>query len=118
MTRIFIPLFQDEPFLPDVQMVYWLDTTILPPGDPERFRPAVVVLAPATTTGTVTVVTRSSTERFGVPHPRAHDLQLGKPGWFSRVLPVQGQLWTPGNARSTGLLDDQTFTAIRTRFGL
>ena len=116
MTRIIVPLHQEEPFIPDVQMVYWVDTTILPPGDPEAERPAVVVSVPAATTGTVQVVTRSSTDPFGVPHPRNPELGLNKPGRFSRLQPVQCQLWTPSTVRSTGLLDAGTFQAIMGRF--
>jgi hypothetical protein len=118
VTRIIVPLYQDEPFIPDMQMVYWVDTTILPPGDPEPDRPAVVVLVPTSTVGTVHVVTRSSTDPFGVPHARAPDLGLNKPGRFSRLQSVQCQLWTPGNVRSTGKLDAATFAAVRKRFRL
>jgi hypothetical protein len=118
VTRIIVPLHQDGPFIPDVQMVYWVDTTILPPGDPEPERPAVVVSVPESTTGTVQVITRSSTDTFGVEHPRAPDLGLNKPGRFSRLRVVQCQLWTPGTVRSTGTLDETTFEAIRKHFGL
>lgn len=70
MTRIVLPpLFEEVPFVPEVQIVYWVDTAILPPGDPEPQRPVVVVAAPATTAGTVRLATRSSTEDGGFPIP-------------------------------------------------
>ncbi len=116
MTRIVIPLFEDVPFIPDLQVVYWVDTAILPPGDPEEQRPVVVMAVPETTAGTVRVATRSSTERWGIPHPRSEALALSKDGWFSRRANVLGELWTLSNVKSTGQLDDATFAAVCARF--
>jgi hypothetical protein len=99
-------------------MVYWVDTTILPPGDPERQRPAVVVAVPASIIGTARVVTRSSSDPFGFDHHRSPELGLNKPRRFSRIRAVQCQLWTPGTVRSTGILDDGTFNTIRKHFCL
>lgn len=115
MTRIVIPLFEDDPFIPDLQVVYWVDTALLP-GDPEEQRPVVVMAVPTSTTGTIRVATRSSSERWGIPHPRAEALGLNKDGWFSRRANIIGELWTLRNVRSTGLLDDDTFTAVCARF--
>ncbi len=47
-------------------MVYWVDTTILPSGDPEEQRRVVVLDVPATVDGTVVVVSRSGVDDFGV----------------------------------------------------
>lgn len=116
LTRITIPLYEEVPFIPDSQAVYWVDTAILPLGDPEEQRPVVVMAVPATTAGTVRVATRSSTERWGIPHPRAEELGLSKDGWFSRRANVLCELWTLGNVRSTGTLDDDTFAAVCARF--
>ena len=116
MTRILIPLHQDESFIPDIGIVYWVDTTILNLNDPETQRPVVVMTAPQTTTGTIRVATRSTTESNGIPHPRSSELGLTKPGWFSRRASVQCQLWTPGTARSTGLLEADIFAAVCARF--
>jgi hypothetical protein len=116
LTRIVIPLFEDVPFIPDVQVVYWVDTTLLPPGDPEEQRPVVVMAVPTTTTGTIRVATRSSSEQWGIPHPRSETLGLNKDGWFSRRANILGELWTLRNVRSTGVLDEDTFTAICARF--
>lgn len=116
MNRIVIPLFEDVPFIPDIQVVYWVDTAILPPGDPEPQRPVVVMAVPDTTAGTVRVATRSSTEQWGIPHPRSEPLGLSKDGWFSRRANVLGELWTLSNVKSTGLLDDATFAAVCARF--
>lgn len=116
MTRIVIPLFEDVPFIPDIQVVYWVDTTLLPPGDPEAQRPVVVMAVPATTTGTIRVATRSSTERWGIPHPRSEELGLNKDGCFSRRANILCELWTLSNVRSIGTLDDDTFAAVCARF--
>jgi hypothetical protein len=116
LTRIVIPLFEDVPFIPDVQVVYWVNTAILPAGDPEDQRPVVVMEVPATTTGTIRVATRSSSEQWGIPHARSEALGLSKDGWFSRRANILCELWTLGNVRSTGTLDDETFAAVCARF--
>jgi hypothetical protein len=115
LTRIVIPLYEDDPFIPDVQVVYWVETAILLPGDPEEQRPVVVMAVPTTTAGTVRVATRSSTEQWGIFHARSEPLGLSKDGWFSRRANVLCELWTLGNVRSTGTLDDETFAAVCAR---
>jgi hypothetical protein len=110
------PLFEDVPFIPDIQVVYWVDTAILSSDDPEERRPVVVMAVPPTTSGTIRVATRSSTERWGIPHPRSEELGLSKDGWFSRRANVIGELWTLENVNSTGMLDDETFTDVCARF--
>jgi hypothetical protein len=102
--------------LPAVQSVHWLDTTILPPGDPEAWRPAVVVGVPEAEHGTVTVVVRSGAEDFGVDHPADDRLGLSTPGRFSRRVPVPAVLWTTESAVAAGRLDDATFAAVCHRF--
>ena len=114
MTRAPVP--GDDPYLPAPQTVYWVDTTVLPAGDPDAQRPVVVVAVPPTSSGTVTVVARSATDGFGVPHPADRRLGLSAPGHFSRRHPVQGQLWTAGNVTEVGSLDDATFAAVLSRF--
>jgi hypothetical protein len=116
LAKIVIPLFEDVPFIPEIQVVYWVDTCILLPGDPEAQRPVVVMAVPRTTAGTIRVASRSSSERWGIPHPRSPELGLSKNGWFSRRANILGELWTLSNVRSTGTLDDQTFEAVCARF--
>ena len=107
-----------DPFIPDMQAVYWVDGTILPANETAGPHRAVVVVGtPPTTTGTVTVVSRSGTERFGVAHPADPSLGLSGPGRFSRRHPVQAQLWTPATTLRAGVLDDATFAAVVARFG-
>lgn len=105
-----------QPYIPDVGRLYWLESELLDPRDPEDRRPGVVVSAPDTVFGTVIVATRSTTDGFGVAHDQRHDLGLGKAGHFSRLLPVQCQLWTPESVRSSELLDTETFSWVLLRF--
>ncbi|MGH9278123.1 MAG: hypothetical protein ACRD12_08455 [Acidimicrobiales bacterium] len=107
-----------DPAHPVVQMVYWVDTTILPPGDRETQRPVVVIATPGRVSGTVAVVARSGTDPFGPEHPPDERLGLGSPGRFSRRHPVLGHLWSAGTVRLAGRLDDATFAAVVARFRL
>jgi hypothetical protein len=111
------PLLRDAPFVPEPQMVFWVETAILPPGDAEDCRPVVVLASPETPAGTVTVVVRSTTDAFGVEHPAGGVLGFTAPGRFSRRYPVQCQLWTLGNVTPVGPLDAGTFAEVVTRFG-
>ena len=99
-------------------MVYWADVTILPAGDPEDRRAVVVLAAPTTPGGTVTVVARSTVDDFGVDHPAGDGLPFTAPGRFSRRYGVLGFLWTAPYVTPIGLLDDDVFAAVVARFGL
>lgn len=110
------PALGDGFVAPAVQWLYWLDTTILPTGDAEDHRAVVVLAVPPTPAGTVTVVSRSGTDRFGVVHPADEGLGFSADGWFSRRHPVQRSLWTSAATSPIGRLDDATFAAVRARF--
>ncbi len=84
--------------MPEVQSLYWLDTTVLPAVDPEPSRLAVVLHLPAAVTGTITVAVRAGA------------------GEFSRLVPVQGSLWPAAVVATAGRLDDATFAAVQARF--
>ncbi len=107
-----------EPFLPEVGAVYWVETTILAPGvgDPEARRPVVVVAAPATVDGTATVVSRSTTDGFGVDHPAGGHLGFSVAGRFSRRHPVPCRLWTARDVTLVGPLDHDLLAAVVARF--
>jgi hypothetical protein len=107
----------DDPLVPAVQTVYWLDTTVIPSGDPEEQRAVVVVAAPDSLGGTVIVVSRSASDEFGVEHGADRRLGLSTPGRFSRRHPVPCQVWTSTNVTRIGRLDDATFAAVLSRFG-
>jgi hypothetical protein len=64
-----------RPFVPRVDEVYWVDTSILPFVDAAGQRDVVVVDVPAAATGTIGVALRAGGGR----------------------VPVQGVLWTPAN---------------------
>jgi hypothetical protein len=96
--------------------MYWVDTTILPPGDPELRRPVVVLAVPDTVDGTVAVVARSGTDDFGAEHPADARMGLSGPGRFSRRHPVQGRLWTSRDVTPIGPLDPDVFAAVVARF--
>lgn len=104
------------PYIPDVGRLYWLGSELLDPGDPEERRPGVVISVPGTVYGTVNVVTRSSTDGYGVAHDEERVLGLNRPGHFSRLLPVQCQLWTPECVESSGMLDEDTLAWVLLRF--
>lgn len=106
----------DAPTVPVAGTVYWVETGILPTVDPEPHRAVVVLAAPAGTGGTVAVVTRSSSDGFGVEHGPDPRLGLSSAGRFSRRLPVQAQLWTADTATAVGPLDEATFAAVLDRF--
>ena len=105
-----------EPYLPEIQRLYWIDTEILSPDDPEPRRPCVVIAVPETLYGTVSVVTRSTTDGIGVAHDRDPGLGLNKDGHFSRLAPVQCQLWTAEFVEPSGLVDEVTFSWVLLEF--
>jgi hypothetical protein len=109
-----------DPVAPESGTVYWVDTTILAPGDPEPRRPVVVLDAPtpaaATGMGTVTVVARSGSDGFGVEHPADGGLGLSGPGHFSRRHAVPRLAWTSGNVTPIGPLDGTVFAGVVARF--
>lgn len=98
-------------------MVYWADVTILPAGDPEDRRAVVVLAAPATPAGTITVVARSTVDGFGVEHPAGDGLGFTAPGRFSRRFGVLDLLWAAPHVTPIGLLDADVFAAVVARFG-
>lgn len=109
-------LASSEPYIPDVGMLYWLEEILLADGDPKDRRPCLVIAAPKDLFGTVMVVTRSTSDRRGVFHDRCPEVGLAKVGFFSQLLPVQCQLWTPDNARSIVEVDNETFAYVLKEF--
>jgi hypothetical protein len=105
-----------EPVVPERGTVYWVETTILAPGDPEPRRPVVVLDAPTTPMGTVTVVARSGTDGFGVEHPADAASGLSGAGRFSRRHGVPRLAWTSGNVTPVGPLDGGVFDRVVARF--
>jgi len=117
LARSVIPLFEDVSFIVGIQVMHRVDVGMLPAGDPEDQRPAVVVVAvPGTATGTVPVAIGSGTGRCGIRHPRWETPGLSKAGWFSRRANILCGLWTAGSVRSAGTVDDQTFAAMAAWF--
>lgn len=109
----------DEPYEPDVRRFYWLQHCLLDPADPKPERPAVVMALPADREGSITFVTRSSTEKNGQCHPRFPEHGLNTEGWLTRLRWVSAELWTPANARSIDLLlDEETFSYVLRDFNL
>ena len=91
-----------DPFLPAVGSLYWVQTTILPPGDPDHHRVAAVLSVPPTTAGTIAVALGSG----------------AAPGRFLRRVPVQARLWTTSHVSPIGPLDGATFATLVEQFGL
>ena len=110
---------QFGPYIPDLRRIYWIDALLLDPNDPKPERPVVVVKVPSSTYGTVTMVTRSSTEKNGQWHSKHPMHGLAKEGWFTRLRVVSCELWTPESVRSSDLLlDDETFSYVCKDFDL
>ena len=111
-----VVLLEDVLSISGVQIMYGVDTAILPPGDPEDQRPVVVMAVADATTGTIRVATRSGAERWGVPHPCSEVPGLSKAGCFSGGSDILCELWTSGSAGPAGSLDGQTFAGRGARF--
>jgi hypothetical protein len=109
----------EEPYEPDLRRFYWLNRVLLDPNDPKPKRPVVVVAKSTRGGGAISIVTRSTTDNFGVPHARRPEHGLNKNGWLSRLRYVSSELWTPSNARSMNLLlDDEDFSYVIRDFRL
>jgi hypothetical protein len=100
MAGVVIPLCEDVLSVCGVQIVYWVDTAILPPGEPEDRRPAVVLGVADAATAAV---------RWVGGHPCSEVPGLSEAGWFSGGADIVGELWTPCLAGPAWSLDDQTF---------
>ncbi len=108
----------DRPFLPVLREVYRVRPVILGLGmDPKRSRPAVVLAVPIGQHVRIPVATRTTKlHRVGVPHPADSRLDLDLPGVFSNRTSVDATLWTPGNVKRLGLLDEATWALVSERF--
>lgn len=98
-------------------MVYWADASILPFRDPAPWCAVVVLAAPPTRSGTVTVVARSTVDAFGVEHAAGGGLAFTAPGRFSRRYPVLGTLWSVDTVVPRGKLESAVFAQVVARFG-
>jgi hypothetical protein len=107
------------PYIPDVRRIYWVNTALLDPDDEKPKRPVVVMRIPETTSGTVTVVVRSTTDKNGPKHDACPNTGLNEDGYFSRLRAVSCELWTPECVESCDLLlDEVTFSYVCLEFNL
>jgi len=108
----------DEPFLPTIGDLYWVQTIILWSGDKKSRRPVVVIEAPRDRFGRVFMVTRTSdTTRKGVPHEAMPGIGLSKPGVFVRFASAEASLWTPRNVQRLAPLPADVLAKVMGRFG-
>jgi mRNA-degrading endonuclease toxin of MazEF toxin-antitoxin module len=108
----------DEPFMPVVGDLYWVNTQILWSGDRKPTRPVVVVETPAEDLGRIAVVTRTTdTTRKGVPHDPVPELGLHRPGVFADFGSTESVLWTLRNVRRLGVLASDVLAKVMERFG-
>ncbi|HEY7873839.1 MAG TPA: hypothetical protein VIG64_01835 [Actinomycetota bacterium] len=108
----------DEPFMPAVGDLYWLNTQILWSGDRKPTRPVVVIETPAEEPGRIAVVTRTTdTTRKGVPHDPVPELGLRRPGVFADFASTESLLWTLRNVRRLGVLASDVLAKVMERFG-
>ncbi len=108
----------DDPFVPLVGELYWVNTQILWSGDREPTRPLVVIEVPSEGLGRIAVVTRTSdTTRKGVSHDPVPELGLNRPGVFADFGSTESVLWTPRNVRRLGVLESEILAKVMERFG-
>lgn len=100
--------------------VYKIDTTILDDneGDHANWRRAVIIDVPASITGRITVVTRTSNPKRkpGVPSSKNTTLDFSKPGVWGYVRTSLASLWTPETAKFSGVLPNAEVDKIRAVF--
>jgi hypothetical protein len=115
-----IPHFDDDPYLPSAGEVYWVDSTIIHPKDKKNDRPVLVVEVPATLSGRITIVTRTSNEKRspGFPSPINPTLGLNKPGAWGYLRSAEANLWTPSMVEYRGVVELSVLWAVREVFGL
>lgn len=120
LAMIDIPHLDDNPYLPDVGEIYWVDSAIIHPKDKKPDRPVLVVEVPATLSGRITIVTRTTNEERtpGVPSPPDPDLGLNKPGVWGYLRSAEANLWTPSMVEYRGPVELAVLLAVREVFGL
>jgi hypothetical protein len=117
---IYIPHLDDNPYLPSVGEVYWVDSSIISPNDKKPDRPVLVVAVPTTLSGRITMVTRTTNrERTpGCPSPADPDLGLNKPGVWGYLRSAEADLWTPSMVEYRGVVELAVLLAVCEVFGL
>ncbi len=115
-----IPHLDDDPYLPDVGEVYWVDSAIVQPADKKSDRPALVVAVPASPLGRITIVTRTSNikRQPGVASPRDDALGLNKSGVWGYVGTAEAALWTPSMVTFLGVVESVVLGEVRKEFAL
>ncbi|MDE2822956.1 MAG: hypothetical protein OXK79_05570 [Chloroflexota bacterium] len=115
-----IPHLDDDPYLPAVGEVYWVNCTIITPADSKPDRPVLVVSVPADALGRITVVTRTSNtqRRPGVASAVDDALGLNKPGVWGYVRTAEAALWTPTMVTYRGVIEVEVLQQVREEFGL
>ena len=114
MAGIVIPFGEEVLSVCGVQIARWADTAILPPGDPEGKRPAVMMGMAGAATGTVRVASRRGADRQGVRHPCSEVPGLSEAGWFPAGADIVCGLRAPGSAG--GSLDGRKLACRDARF--
>lgn len=115
-----IPHLDDAPYLPSVGEVYWVDSAIIHPKDKKSDRPVLVVEVPASISGRITIVTRTTNEERtpGLPSPADTELGLNRPGVWGYLRTAEANLWTPSMVEYRGSVDLAVLVAVRKVFGL
>ncbi len=115
-----IPHLDDDPYLPEVGEVYWVDSVIVQPVDKKSDRPALVVAVPASPLGRITVVTRTSNVKRqpGVASPRDDALGLNKSGVWGYLGTADAALWTPSMVTFLGVVERLVLDEVRKEFAL
>lgn len=95
-----------NPFLPNAGEVYWVNTEVLYGRDPKPDRPVLVVGVPQSTSEKITVVTRTTDlTQPGAFSAADLNLDLNKPGIWSRPRTARVSMWFPPRVRWCGVVD-------------
>lgn len=115
-----IPDPNEEPYLPEVGEVYWVNSTITTQEDQKPGRPMLVMKVPEDTGGIIDVVTRTSKtqHRPGVPSAIDPALRLDKPGVWGYPRKAYAFLWTPSMVEWRGKATEELLEQVREEFGL
>ena len=102
-----------NPFLPNAGDVYWVNTRVLNGKDLKPDRPVLVLSVPRSTSEKIIVVTRTTDlTQPGAFSDADLNLDLNKPGIWSRPRIAELSMWFPPRVRWCGAVDRSELEAV------